>query len=207
MNTSNFLNLNQSEGDSFFTKEESEWLLRSPTTFITNGTVMWLPSFPETSYTISNSLDDSFLSIIEDYNQQENPADEVVIGLMLDSELDPSSPKFLGERVHAFEAHRPPYSQSTAPIVTVSSEPLPPVVKSRRVSRRRGRRAARDGNPKRKHVCHIEGCEEPFGRKEHLRRHLLTVHGLGEMFTCPGCHKSYTRQDNLKKHMKESCKC
>ena len=44
-------------------------------------------------------------------------------------------------------------------------------------------------------------CEKTFGRNEHLKRHVNSVHE-GEKFDCTFCEKSFSRKDKLKIHLK-----
>lgn len=47
-------------------------------------------------------------------------------------------------------------------------------------------------------------CPVRFGRPEHLRRHIKTVHGIGQgkLHVCkvPKCHRPFPRSDNLRQH-------
>jgi hypothetical protein len=45
--------------------------------------------------------------------------------------------------------------------------------------------------------CH---CNRPFGRPEHLRRHLRTVHGTRRDHRCKVCKRAFSRTDNLRDH-------
>jgi hypothetical protein len=45
-------------------------------------------------------------------------------------------------------------------------------------------------------------CTKKFVRPEHLRRHVRTVHGREQPYTCqvPDCDKAFSRGDNLREH-------
>ncbi|KAF2026206.1 hypothetical protein EK21DRAFT_115995 [Setomelanomma holmii] len=45
-------------------------------------------------------------------------------------------------------------------------------------------------------------CDSRFQRPEHLRRHSRTVHGTLQEYVCkvPGCHRPFSRGDNLREH-------
>ncbi|KAK8013796.1 C2H2 type zinc finger domain protein [Apiospora marii] len=46
------------------------------------------------------------------------------------------------------------------------------------------------------HVCNFLGCHARFKRREHLRRHKKTKHGLGPKVSCELCDKEFNRRDN-----------
>ncbi|KZV93728.1 hypothetical protein EXIGLDRAFT_612682 [Exidia glandulosa HHB12029] len=64
---------------------------------------------------------------------------------------------------------------------------------------------ARDGMPTihvvspRSYVCPVSTCSKAFKRREHLRRHLRSIHTNEKPHKCPhaGCTKSFSRTDNL----------
>ncbi|KAK8039436.1 hypothetical protein PG993_007847 [Apiospora rasikravindrae] len=58
--------------------------------------------------------------------------------------------------------------------------------------------------PKAMHVCDFPGCEKQtaFKRREHLRRHQNTKHGLGVEVTCEFCPKKFNRRDNWRQHLR-----
>ncbi|KAK7937588.1 uncharacterized protein PG986_014456 [Apiospora aurea] len=58
--------------------------------------------------------------------------------------------------------------------------------------------------PKAMHVCDFPGCEKQTGfkRREHLRRHQNTKHGLRVEVTCEFCRKTFNRQDNWRQHLR-----
>ena len=49
-----------------------------------------------------------------------------------------------------------------------------------------------------------ETCDQKFERKDHLKRHVSTVHkeSKDQRFTCENCSKSFGRIDSLKRHNK-----
>lgn len=54
---------------------------------------------------------------------------------------------------------------------------------------------------KKKHVCHIVGCNKVYGKTSHLKAH-LRWHSGERPFECdwPNCTKSFTRSDELSRH-------
>jgi hypothetical protein len=64
--------------------------------------------------------------------------------------------------------------------------------------------------PQRHYVCPMLGkaghvgrdCKQRFARPEHLRRHVLTVHGEDRPHVCKvgSCEKAFSRSDNLRDH-------
>ncbi|KAI0066657.1 hypothetical protein BV25DRAFT_1796900, partial [Artomyces pyxidatus] len=61
----------------------------------------------------------------------------------------------------------------------------------------------RAGSP-RLHVCQVEGCAKCFKRREHLKRHVVSIHTYEKPFECDaeGCDKRFTRHDNLLQHQR-----
>ncbi|KZV64207.1 hypothetical protein PENSPDRAFT_588754, partial [Peniophora sp. CONT] len=51
-------------------------------------------------------------------------------------------------------------------------------------------------------VCEVEGCGKCFRRREHLKRHMLSLHTNDRPFRCPDCDKVCNRRDNLVQHRK-----
>ena len=49
------------------------------------------------------------------------------------------------------------------------------------------------------------GKKKMFKRREHVKRHIDTVHLKKKQFRCwvPGCNSSFTRNDNLTTHLKK----
>ncbi|KAK7937525.1 C2H2 type zinc finger domain protein [Apiospora aurea] len=58
--------------------------------------------------------------------------------------------------------------------------------------------------PKAVHACDFPGCEKQtaFKRREHLRRHQSSKHGLGEKLGCEFCDKKFNRRDNWRQHLR-----
>ena len=50
-------------------------------------------------------------------------------------------------------------------------------------------------------------CKKSFKRKDHLRRHQLSIHSRTYEVSCSKCEKKFARKDNLKKYMKFCCLC
>jgi uncharacterized Zn-finger protein len=66
----------------------------------------------------------------------------------------------------------------------------------------RGQINIADGKPiKKKHNCHIPGCNKIYGKTSHLRAHLLW-HDDEKSFVCNwiSCGKKFTRSDELQRH-------
>ncbi|KAK3303996.1 uncharacterized protein B0T15DRAFT_226122 [Chaetomium strumarium] len=56
--------------------------------------------------------------------------------------------------------------------------------------------------PSNRHYCPEEGCNKgPYQRKEHLKRHIDSIHN-GKMFKCKFCNHRSNRSDNLQQHLK-----
>lgn len=56
----------------------------------------------------------------------------------------------------------------------------------------------------RSYVCPVSSCSKAFKRREHLRRHLRSIHTNDKPHACPhqGCNKRFSRTDNLWQHVK-----
>ena len=61
---------------------------------------------------------------------------------------------------------------------------------------------AHTGRTEGRHECEV--CGRKFTEKHNLRRHLSTVHGVGDVktFQCDICSRVFKRKDNLKYHLK-----
>ncbi|CAH7687384.1 hypothetical protein BY996DRAFT_4528606, partial [Phakopsora pachyrhizi] len=53
-------------------------------------------------------------------------------------------------------------------------------------------------------ICQAKGCGKCFKRREHLKRHVLSIHTNDKPFKChwPECNKTFSRHDNLNQHLK-----
>ncbi|KAK8013454.1 hypothetical protein PG991_009047 [Apiospora marii] len=53
-------------------------------------------------------------------------------------------------------------------------------------------------------MCNLPGCKNKtaFKRREHLKRHQNTKHGLGPEMTCDFCVKKFNRRDNWRQHLR-----
>ncbi|VDC04182.1 unnamed protein product [Peniophora sp. CBMAI 1063] len=70
--------------------------------------------------------------------------------------------------------------------------------------RAKGKAAVKEGEEvgARVFVCEVEGCGKCFRRREHLKRHMLSLHTNDRPFQCPDCDKVCNRRDNLVQHRK-----
>ena len=61
---------------------------------------------------------------------------------------------------------------------------------------------SRPEHPDARHECEV--CDRKFTDTSNLRRHLSTVHGVGDVktFQCDICSRVFKRKDNLKYHLK-----
>ena len=57
------------------------------------------------------------------------------------------------------------------------------------------------------HECEV--CCKKFTEKAKVRRHLATIHGIGDVktFQCDVCLRVFNRKDNLREHVKKVHKC
>lgn len=55
------------------------------------------------------------------------------------------------------------------------------------------------------YTCKVEGCQKVFGRYEHLKRHIRSLHTHEKPYLCglPFCDKTFARRDNLMQHEKK----
>lgn len=60
--------------------------------------------------------------------------------------------------------------------------------------------------PQRKYVC-PNLCGHSYTRKDNLTRHMKSQCGVLKNFLCEICNKAYTRSDALKNHLKQIHKC
>jgi len=56
--------------------------------------------------------------------------------------------------------------------------------------------------PSRNYVCEVKNCGKRFGRGEHLKRHVRSIHTNEKPYICPECNKPFSRFDNLSQHQK-----
>lgn len=56
----------------------------------------------------------------------------------------------------------------------------------------------------RHYVCPVDACGKRFGRGEHLKRHIRSIHTNEKPFKCThaSCKKTFNRHDNLLQHLK-----
>ncbi|OJT04562.1 hypothetical protein TRAPUB_4832 [Trametes pubescens] len=77
--------------------------------------------------------------------------------------------------------------------------------------RTRGRfvpKAGATDDPRRKHICPVETCRKAFTKRDHVNRHIMTIHGNGPYDApspCdkPGCTYTGVRHDNLSTHTRK----
>ncbi|KAG1437155.1 hypothetical protein G6F56_013242 [Rhizopus delemar] len=52
--------------------------------------------------------------------------------------------------------------------------------------------------------CDFKGCGKVFGRQEHVKRHIRSIHTKEKPFVCPysRCQKKFARSDNLNQHIR-----
>ncbi|KAI6707963.1 hypothetical protein JHW43_009508 [Diplocarpon mali] len=149
-------------------------------------------------------------------------------GLSIDSSAPPQSMRCVAsEQYHnptppptrRLEASTPPRnphyqaspseSVASSPSPSPSSRPKAPQEKASRLVRKRAKRELRgedflpDGMTREQsatEVCNHPGCKGKFQRKEHLKRHINTVHKITKTVPCEFCGKEFGRNDNLKAH-------
>lgn len=61
------------------------------------------------------------------------------------------------------------------------------------------------GRTGRTYTCKVEECQKVFGRYEHLKRHIRSLHTHEKPYLCglPFCDKTFARRDNLMQHEKK----
>ncbi|KAI0714698.1 hypothetical protein C8Q76DRAFT_619633 [Earliella scabrosa] len=83
------------------------------------------------------------------------------------------------------------------------AQPIPGLSKSSRGRHvpKRGANEAAD----RKHCCPVPGCVKMFTKRDHLNRHIKSLHQHDKEFFCPipNCDKSFTRADNYNRHWRK----
>jgi len=59
-------------------------------------------------------------------------------------------------------------------------------------------------DPAKSFICSAPGCNKRFGRLEHLKRHVKSLHTGEKPYVCthPGCNSRFSRRDNLKQHLR-----
>ncbi|KAI0756197.1 hypothetical protein C8Q80DRAFT_1091160 [Daedaleopsis nitida] len=80
-------------------------------------------------------------------------------------------------------------------------QPIPGVSKPPR-----GRRVPKKGAEaaaNRKHICPVQVCGKAFTKRDHLNRHIKSLHQHEQSHMCPvpECDKTFTRFDNYIRHM------
>lgn len=73
-------------------------------------------------------------------------------------------------------------------------------VRASRTKSIRSNRSRRGRSMERVHAC--DQCDEAFIKKEHLNRHLRSVHEKKKPFPCSICGKGFARADNCRAHEK-----
>ncbi|CEI92885.1 Putative STE-domain-containing protein [Rhizopus microsporus] len=53
-------------------------------------------------------------------------------------------------------------------------------------------------------ACEYKGCGKVFGRQEHVKRHVRSIHTKEKPYVCPydTCQKRFARSDNLNQHIR-----
>jgi uncharacterized Zn-finger protein len=51
----------------------------------------------------------------------------------------------------------------------------------------------------------VHGCNAKFTTKRDLERHERTKHKRGEKLLCEHCGKKFSRDDNMRRHIKVKC--
>ncbi|KAJ3763265.1 hypothetical protein EV360DRAFT_91957 [Lentinula raphanica] len=110
-----------------------------------------------------------------------------------------------------FDSSPSPNSSATS-VKVRSTNSLPvPIPVPNLTKKSRGRRVPTVPNPAdnggkgvRTHTCKVPGCGKCFGRGEHLKRHIRSIHTYDKPHKCPypGCGKEFSRHDNLGQHMR-----
>ncbi|KAK3810148.1 MAG: hypothetical protein J3Q66DRAFT_260561, partial [Benniella sp.] len=58
-----------------------------------------------------------------------------------------------------------------------------------------------DPHQVRPYVCEVAECGKAFSRKHDLQRHDASVHKGERNFRCDYCHRPFSRQDGLRRHL------
>ncbi|PHZ10650.1 uncharacterized protein RHIMIDRAFT_191314, partial [Rhizopus microsporus ATCC 52813] len=53
-------------------------------------------------------------------------------------------------------------------------------------------------------ACEYKDCGKVFGRQEHVKRHIRSIHTKEKPYVCPydTCQKRFARSDNLNQHIR-----
>ncbi|EDQ85525.1 uncharacterized protein MONBRDRAFT_34234 [Monosiga brevicollis MX1] len=65
--------------------------------------------------------------------------------------------------------------------------------------------AADSTSPQPAHSCVCPTCQQVFGRRAHLKRHMDTVHSQERRHVCKDCDRTFQRRDHLDKHQRQNC--
>lgn len=67
----------------------------------------------------------------------------------------------------------------------------------------RGRKVKATDDRERRYACDVPGCKRAFVRREHLKRHITSIH-TKDMYMCTfsGCKRSFSREDNMRIHLR-----
>ncbi|EIE80520.1 hypothetical protein G6F46_013009 [Rhizopus delemar] len=82
--------------------------------------------------------------------------------------------------------------------------PTSPLPRKSKVEKR-GRRTKKSAEPIEKiFACEFQDCGKVFGRQEHVKRHVRSIHTKEKPYVCPydSCQKRFARSDNLNQHIR-----
>lgn len=162
--------------------------------------------YVENNYTTITEQHDTQAVAVPQETTEDNVTTDVISNFQ--NEKSPS-PKLLP----CAELHSTP-GQSSMLLVTTTPHmsPNPRVLYSIPNTRSRKRKARPVTSPSpttvydraKVFICNVLGCERRFGRSEHLKRHVRSLHTLEKPHGCnfPGCNKKFSRSDNLNQHLR-----